>query len=334
MEYAYSNETLLEMYRNLKNGRIFTEKMHEAVYKGMIRSSFHTPYGQEAIGVGIVSAMRKTDWLGFTHRLQTGLIMRYDLYGFIAELYGLRDGVKLGSAFDYHIADLSDDGLHILFILGTLGGTYPMNTGFAWARKQQGKDEVCVIVQGDGACSEGTIYEGWNLAALYKVPAVYVIENNEWAMTVPLERQSTVPNISEKAAACGLPVQVIDGNNILEVRAAMDKALEQARRGEPNVVEMKTLRWEAHFIGQGNDYRHDQKKIARSQAEDDCVARYEQYLIEKGVLDQAYIDRLAVDLCGKIDEAMERAAKSEKPRFDDIYRKEYIYASPLTGGEL
>lgn len=334
MEYNYDKETLLEMYRHLKNGRIFTEKMHEAVYKGLIRSSFHTPYGQEAIGVGIVSAMRSDDWLAFTHRLQTALIMRYDMTEFIAELYGLQAGMKHGAAFDYHIADLSEEGLHILFILGTLGGTYPMNTGFAWARKFQGKDEVSVIVQGDGAASEGTIYEGWNIAALYKTPTVFVIENNEWAMTVPLERQSVVPNISEKAAACGLATQIVDGNDILAVRAAMDKALEQARRGEPNVVEMKTLRWEAHFIGQGNDYRHDKEKIADYQENNDCVKRYEDYLIEKGYLDQAAIDSIAQELTAKIDEAMEKAAQSEKPHYDDIYRKEYIYATPETGGDL
>ena len=114
MDQTYSKEQLLEMYYHLKNGRIFTLKMHEAVYKGLIRSSFHTPYGQEAIGVGIVSAMRKTDWLAFTHRLQTALIMRYDMTQFITELFGLRDGLKHGSAFDYHIGDYADDGVHVL----------------------------------------------------------------------------------------------------------------------------------------------------------------------------------------------------------------------------
>ena len=94
MDKTYSKEDLLELYRNLKFGRLFTLKMHEAVYKGLIRSSFHTPYGQEAIGVGVVSAMRKTDWLAYTHRFQTGMIMRYDPYGFIAELFGLHDGIK------------------------------------------------------------------------------------------------------------------------------------------------------------------------------------------------------------------------------------------------
>jgi TPP-dependent pyruvate/acetoin dehydrogenase alpha subunit len=334
MEYTYSNEQLLEMYRHLKMGRIFTLKMHESVYKGLLRSSFHTPYGQEAIGVAILSAMRKTDWLGFTHRLQTGLIMRYDLKDFIAELFGLRDSIKCGSAFDYHIADYKPDGLRILTLLGTLGGTVPMNTGFAWAKKLRGIDEVSVIVHGDGGCSEGSVYEGWNLAALYKVPAVYVIENNQWAMTVPLDRETANPNICEKAGACGLPYQIVDGNDILAVRHAMDIAIEKARKNEPNVVELKTLRWEAHFVGQGNDYRNDTDKIKAGMEKDDCVVRYENYLKERGLIDQAYIDNLAKELEAEVDNAIEEASKSERPRFDDIYRKEYIYANPETGGDL
>lgn len=334
MEYTYSKDQLLYMYHHLKNGRIFTLKMHEAVFKGLIRSSFHTPYGQEAIGVGIVSAMRKTDWLGFTHRLQTGLIMRYDMTKFITELFGLQDGIKHGSVFDYHLVDLKPDGLHILGGPGTLGGTVPLNTGTAWALKRQGKDEVCVIVHGDGGCSEGAVYEGWNLAALYKVPAVYVIENNKWAMTVPLRRQSSISIISEKAAACGLPVQVVDGNDILAVRHAMDVAIEKARKFEPNVVEMNTLRWDAHFVGQGNDYRDDKDAIKESMENDDCVKRFEKYLMEKGYIDQAYIDKLAAELSAAVDAAVEKASKSEKPKFVDIYRKEYIYANPETGGDL
>ena len=334
MEYTYSKEQLLEMYRNLKRGRIFTLKMHECVYKGLIRSSFHTPYGQEAIGVGVVSAMRKTDWLGFTHRLQTGLIMRYDLTEFIGELFGLRIGVKHGSAFDYHIADYKPNGLRIVTLLGTLGGTIPLNTGFAWANKVKGIDEVTVVCQGDCGCSEGSVSEGWNLAALYKVPAVYVIENNEWAMTVPLRRETFNPNICEKAAACGLSYQIADGNDILAVRHAMDIAIEKARNNEPNVVELKTLRWEAHFVGQGNDYRDDKEKIADYMANNDCVKRYETYLAERGLIDQKYIDDLTAELEAEIDKAIETASKSEKPKFEDIYRKEYVYANPETGGDL
>ena len=334
MDKIYTKEELLDMYRNLKFGRLFTLKMHETVYKGLIRSSFHTPYGQEAIGVGVVSAMRKTDWLAYTHRFQTGMIMRYDPYGFIADLFGLYDGIKNGTAFDYHLADLNETGKHILFILGTLGGTIPMNTGFAWARKMQGKDDVCVVVHGDGGCSEGAAYEGWNLAALHKTPNVYVIVNNGWAMTVPLRRESAVEDISAKAAACGLPAQVADGNNILKVRRVMEQALEMARNGQPNVVEFKTLRWEAHFVGQGNDYRDDKEKIQASMEDDDCVKNFERTLLAQGVLDQAYIDQFTAESQQHLDEMVERAAQSRKSTYDEIYTMEHLYATPETGGKL
>lgn len=332
MEYNYSKEQLLDMYYHLKRGRIFTLKMHECVSKGYLRSSFHTPYGQESIGVGIVSAMRKTDWLSFTHRLQTALIMRYDLYPFIAELFGTKDGIGYGSVFDYHCSDYEEN--RIMTILGTLGGVVPTNTGFAWGLKKQGKDEVAVIVHGDGGCSEGTVYEGWNLAALHKVPAVYVIENNEWAMTVPIERQTVNPTISDKAIPFGLSRQVVDGTDILAVRHAMDIAIEKARNFEPNVVEMKALRWEAHFVGQGNDYRNDKEKIEEYKKYHDPVTKYEKYLIERNLIDQAYIDNLAEAFTKEIDGYIEKASNAGKVEFEKVYAKGNIYANPETGGDL
>ena len=140
MEYGYSKEELLTMYYHLKRGRIFTLKMHDAVYKGLIRSSFHSPYGEEAVGVAIASAMGKNDWMNLTHRLQTAYLMKYDLVPFIAELFGLKGGLRNGAAFDYHLADYSEDGKHELYRLGTLGGVVPMSTGFAWSRKMKGKN--------------------------------------------------------------------------------------------------------------------------------------------------------------------------------------------------
>ena len=334
MEYPYSNEQLLEMYYHLKRGRIFTLKMHDAVYKGLIRSSFHSPYGEEAVGVGIVSAMQKKDWMNLTHRLQTGYLMKYELTPFIAELFGLKGGLKHGAVFDYHLSDYSENGTHELFRLGTLGGVVAMSTGFAWTRKQRGLGEAVVIPHGDGGCSEGVVYEAWNLAALYKLPTVYVINNNRWAMTVPLRRQTANPIISEKAAACGLSTQVVDGNDILAVRRAVEIGLEKARNFEPNVVEVNTLRWEGHFVGQGNDYRDDKDAIAEGKEHNDCVKRYEQHLMEKGLIDQEYIDQQAAKIEEEIDAAVEAASKSDKPAFSDVYRKEYVYANPETGGDL
>lgn len=334
MEVSYPTSDLLNMYHHLKRGRIFTLKMHECVNKGLIRSSFHTPYGQEAIGVGIISAMRDTDWFSGTHRLQTAFIMRWDLVGFIGELFGLDTGSGGGLIFDFHGSDYSKNGMHIGIGLGTLGGVVPQQTGFAWALKNQGKDEVMVVCHGDGGCSEGAVYEGWNIAALQKVPAVYVIENNAWAMTVPLKRESANPNISEKAAACGLPYQIVDGNDILAVRSAMDVAIQKARNFEPNVVEVKTKRWEAHFFGQPNDYRDDIDEIHEAMQNDDCVKRFEEYLLDKGIIDRAFINQTTAEIEAEIDSAIEKAARGQKPSFESAFNKRFIYATPETGGDL
>ena len=330
---SYSNEELLRMYYHLARGRIFTLKMHEAVNAGYIRSSFHTPWGQEAIAVGSACAMRKNDWLAPTHRDQCASIMRFDMYKFIAEIMAKGDGMADGTGFDYHVSDFSDD-VHMLCPLGCLGGMIPLYAGFSWALKQEGKDDVVVVFHGDGGCSEGAAYEGWNLAALYKSPIVFVIENNEWAMTVPIERQRVNPDVSDSCAALGLPIQKIDGNNILKVREAMDKALEMARNGQPNVVEMRTLRWEAHFVGQGNDYRPDIQKIQEYKEYQDCLANYEKYLLENNVCDQQYMDDLKAGFEKEITEMVEKAAKSELPKKEDIYTMDHVWATVETGGAL
>jgi TPP-dependent pyruvate/acetoin dehydrogenase alpha subunit len=335
MEYDYSKEELLDMYRHLKRARLFTLKMHEAVTKGLIRMSFHSPYGQENIAVGIVSALRKTDWFGYMHRSQSGLIMRYGAYKLIAELFGRKDGIKQGAAFDFHLMDVAEDGLRIAPYPAVLGGSAPMNTGLAFARKMLGKDEVVVAICGDGTCSEGAVYEAWNLAALYKVPIVFVIENNEWAMTVPLRRQSFVNDLSQKAAACGLPATIVtNGYDLLEVRRTMELAIAKARSFQPNVVEIKTVRWGAHCYGLDTSHRDDQDKVKDAMANKDCVKIYENYLLERGVIDQTYIDEFALTTDKTLDAEIERASSCEKPQFNDIYRKEFIYASPETGGDL
>ena len=159
---------------------------------------------------------------------------------------------------------------------------------------------------------------------MYKNPAVYIIDNNGRGMAVPLRRQTAVPDISKKAEACGLPAQIVDGSRILDVRRALDDAIIKARNDEPNVVEVKDIRWEAHYFGQNSDYRDDMDEVAYAKEHKDCVKIYEDYLVGKGVIDQAYIDRLTEELTKKMDEYVKRARQSEKPRFEDIYRKEYI----------
>lgn len=330
----YSNEELLRMYYNLARGRVFTLKMHEAVNAGLIRSSFHTPYGQEAIAVGVACSLRDSDYMAAGHRDQCASIMRYDTYQFIAEVMAKDDGMTHGIGFDYHISDLSD-GVRVLPPLGCLGGMTPMYAGFAWAiRRRDKNDDIVCVFQGEGSASEGATMEGWNLAALYKSPIVYVIENNKWAMTVPIEREMANPVVSEKAAAIGLPVQVADGNDILAVREVMDKAVEMARKGQPNLVELNTVRWGAHFVGQGDDYRGDREEVAESMEKDDCLVKYENYLLENGVCDRAYMDELKAQFEEEMDGYIKKAAECGITTKEKIYRKEHVWATVETGGEL
>lgn len=334
MEYNYSKDDLLNMYHHLKRGRLFTLKMHDCVFKGLIRSSFHSPHGQEAIGVGIMTAMKDKDWLGYTHRLQTALIMRYGLKEFIGELFGLRIGERKGTAFDFHLTDMKPDGKRIGLGLGTLGASYPLNAGIAYGLKLKKKDEIMVSVHGDSGCSEGACYEAWNLIAMQKLPMVVVIENNGWGMTVPQSRQSVNPDISDKAAACGLPAQIVDGTDILAIRNAMDTAIAKARNNEPSVIEMKCIRWDAHFFGQDNSYRDDADDIKYAMENKDPVLNYEKFLLDRGVIDQAFIDKKTEEINKEMDEAIEICAASEKPRAEDCINKDFVYASPETGGDL
>lgn len=333
---AYPKEELLSMYDKLKTARIFAETMEKAVFSGLIRSSFHTPLGQEATGVGIVTAARDTDWLGYTHRGQIILYERYGLQSLITELFGFKDGAGKGSTYDFHLGDYCEDGYRILSMPGTLGSGVPQNVGFAFARKYLGKDEVVIEPCGDGACAEGYVYEAWNMAALYKVPIVFVIENNGWGLSVPAERQAANTEYAKRAGACGLEYQVVeDGTDILQIREALDIAVEKARKNIPNVVQINNLRWGPHFIGMGSDYRHDLDRVAEARAgSGDCVKKFENYLIEKGLIDQEYVDKKSEEIKALVSECYEVAAKSERPTFDDLYRKDIIYATPETGGDL
>ncbi|SBW04317.1 putative Acetoin:2,6-dichlorophenolindophenol oxidoreductase subunit alpha [uncultured delta proteobacterium] len=331
---AYAKDELLAMYEHLARGRIFVARMNQAVNEGLIRTSFHSAYGQEAVDVGMLCAMKKTDWYVPNHRSQAGIIMRMDPYGFMAEVFGKRDGLFKGVAYDYHMADVSGD-VRIIPNSAVLGGQAPTATGFAFALKHMKRgDEVVVATYGDGAASEGPTSEAYNLASLFKVPIVFVIINNEWAMTVPLERQTTNPNISERAIPYGLSTQIADGNDVLAVRKAMEKALELARKGLPNVIEYKTLRLTDHFIGQGGKFRQDLDKVKEYSETRDCLKRFETYLIENNVTDQTAMDALKAQIAAEYEGMVERTKESPAASFEDIFTMENIYATPETGGPI
>lgn len=327
---SYSKEQLIEMYDQLVFGRTFSEKMEEAVYGGLVMGSLHLPHGQEAIQVGVLAAMKDQDYLSGTHRFQIGLAQRLGLQPLVDEILGRVTGVNKSVAFDFHCSDINKK---VLQCMGTLGSTYPTYTGFAWALKQDKKDSVVVIVQGDGACGEGVVYEAWNLAALFKVPVVYVIENNQWAEGSPITTHHTIENVSDKAAPM-LPTRVVDGNDVVAVREAMEIAIEQARKNEPNVVELKTYRWKGHFCGDPQESYMDMKKIEGLKVTDCPLKRFEEKLLKEGLITDVYIMETKERYVNEITAAFEQAKKEAFPTAEDVITHDWIYASPETGGDL
>lgn len=333
----YSKDELLKMYYNLAKSRTFILAMHDCVHAGLIRGSYHTQYGQEATGVGIATAMGKDDWVIPTHRGQSLVLTKFDLYEVACEMLSKRDGMAKGTAFDVFITDLEKE--HTLPLSGTLSGSIAHGAGAALAMKLQKIDGAFIAIQGDGGWSEGICYETANIASLLELPIVFVAEVNGWAMTVPQKREATNRHVAERVAPWGIEPHIIDiedGCDVVKIRQTMEEALEKARKGKPQIVEINNTRWEAHFLGQGNDYYTDEDiaEVEYAKKHRDCVKIMEQYLLENNVCDESYINKLKSDIQAEVDDAVSRAKECPMVSSEEIYTKEMIYASPETGGEI
>lgn len=329
----YPKQDLLDMYYHLVRGRVFNEKMHQSVNDGYIRTSYHTGYGEEGYQVAATSALRSDDWVVMSHRSQASAIMRLPMYPYVAEIFGKKDGMHRGCGFDLHISDMTGPG-YVGVRMSTLGSNVPMYVGFSWALKKKGKNQVAMLFVGDGAMSEGTCYEAMNIGSLYKVPMVLVINNNGWAMTTPLSRQSVDPDICKRAEAFHIPTFIVDGSDMIAMRKVMDEAVAIARTNQMVVVEVKQVRWGAHFYGHINNYRDDVEEMNYAIEHKDCLKLYEQYLLENGVCDEDHFAKVKAECDAEITDAVKRAAAAPLPTIEDIYYKENIYTTPETGGEL
>lgn len=334
MKYSgrkYSKEELLEMYEALAEARSFNIQMNEAVNKGYCRVAFHDSWGEEAYQIGMYFALKDNCWYSASHRSQNILMNLMGKEPLIAEVLCRRTGKRKGTAFDAHISDFENK---VMVQCALIGSATPIAAGFAWGLKQQGKDEVVVLDVGDGASSEGCSYEAWNLAKLHECPVVFCIANNEWAMTVHQTDETPNPNISEKMIPCGIQSTIVDGNDILAVREAVEDAIKLAEQNIPNAVECKMLRWHKHLIGHRDFERPDKDKLEWAFKHDDPLKRYEHYLIDEGVADEAYFEEVKARKEKEIYDIIEKCGNEEFASFEEIFNKDFIYANPETGGDL
>ena len=310
-EFMLDTSKRKEMLRTMLRVRSFEEKLNELYQNKVMFGSPHSYRGQEAIAVGVCSALEANDLIASYHRGTGHLVAKgADLYRLMCECLGRLDGYSKGRGGKMHMGDLS---FGFLGNTGTVGATVPVATGAALAAKIRGSTEVAVSFMGDGAMNQGVVHEAMNFAGLWKLPVIYVIENNYYAMTVSLEKSVAVKHLAERAAGYGLEGKVIDGNDVELVYEETRNAADKARRGEgATLLECLTYRWDGHFGGDpGTGYR------AREEIEEwkqRCpIKRLKEKLNGEGNLTEAEFEMLSASVYAELDEVAAKAQASPLP---------------------
>ncbi|MBI3909641.1 MAG: thiamine pyrophosphate-dependent dehydrogenase E1 component subunit alpha, partial [Armatimonadetes bacterium] len=247
-------ERLLHMYKQLVRLRAFEERVREIYMVSLMPGLAHLYIGQEAVAVGVCEALRQGDYLTSTHRGHGHFLAKGGDPGLmLAEIMGREAGYCRGKGGSMHIADIS---LGILGANGIVGAGIPIATGAALWMKISGQDRVVACFFGDGASNQGTFHEGLNLAALWRLPVVFICENNLYGISVRQDRHQKIADIADRAVAYGIPGEVVDGTDVLSVYESASRAVHRARNGDgPTLIECKVYRWLGHHAGDPAHYR-------------------------------------------------------------------------------
>ncbi|MGB9774983.1 MAG: pyruvate dehydrogenase (acetyl-transferring) E1 component subunit alpha [Anaerolineae bacterium] len=321
---SIDTEKLLWMYTNMLKIRRFEEKVGELFAAGKIPGFVHLYIGEEAVATGVCAHLRKDDYITSTHRGHGHLISKGgDLKLMMAELFGKRTGYCKGKGGSMHIADVD---LGILGANGIVGGGPPIATGAALAAKYKGTDQVAVCFLGDGASNQGTFHEGVNMASIWKLPVIFVVENNMYGISLSQTRSMRVQDIADRAAAYDIPGFVVDGNDVIAVYEAAGEAIQRARAGEgPALIECKTYRYRGHFEGDPMIYRsREEEEMWKAK---DPIPRFEAKLIEMGVLDAAKAREINEQILAQVEEAVRFAEESPWPSPEEVLEDVYTVAA-------
>ncbi len=301
---------LLELYKQMVLIRTFEERLETLFSKGLVKGTCHLYIGQEAVAVGACAALTGQDYVISNHRGHGHFIARGgDPKRIMAEMFGRVDGYSRGRGGSQHMADLSIGFLGSNGI--TCGGT-PIAAGAALRLKQAGRPGVVVSFIGDGATNQGVLYESLNMAAVWKLPVVYICENNFYGMSTPVEQVTAVGRLAERPAAFGVHAVTIDGNNVLGVHRAVAEARERATSGGgPQFVECTTYRFCGHSRGDPRVYRtRDEEAEAYALCP---IPQAQKLLLEQGLATQEVLDEVARRAEKMVDDCEAFARNSPMP---------------------
>jgi len=313
-------DKLLEMYRSMQRIREFESKVRDLSLAGEIPGFVHVSIGEEASSTGVCAALRTTDRITSNHRGHGHLIAKGGtLKQMMAEIFGKKTGYCKGKGGSMHIVDYS---LGILGANGIVGAGLPIATGSALAAVIAGKDDVTACFFGDGASNEGTFHESLNLAAVWKLPVIFVCENNGFGEFTPMQTVTSVRDIAQRAKAYNIPGVIVDGNNVVEVYQATTEAVARARAGEgPTLLECKTYRWEGHVVGEQafiGEEGYRQKSEIEEWKRKCPIIRYEQFLLSDAKLSKAEITKIVDETRAELDEAVKFARESALPDVSEV----------------
>ena len=307
-----------ELLRSMLLQRRFEERCAEAYALGRIGGFCHLYIGQEAVGAGAIAALREDDYIVTTYRdhgqaLARGMSPR----AIMAELFGRSDGCARGKGGSMHLFDRS---LNFLGGHGIVGGHVPLGAGVGFAIKYRGGDQVCLCFMGESVVNTGAFHEALNMAALWKLPVVFLIENNRYGMGTALERASSIHDIYMRAASYDMPRAFLDGQDVLAVRAGTLEAVKRARtESTPTLLEVRTYRFMGHSMSDAVSGTYRTKAELEEYMKRDPIMVLRMQMQEAGEIDDAGMTRLDEELKALVQDAWDFAEKSPEPPLESLY---------------
>ncbi|WNS81020.1 pyruvate dehydrogenase (acetyl-transferring) E1 component subunit alpha [Domibacillus sp. DTU_2020_1001157_1_SI_ALB_TIR_016] len=318
---SITDEKLRDLYKEMWLIRYFDEKVDQFFAKGLIHGTTHLCVGQEASAAGSIAVLEPRDKIVSTHRGHGHCISKEgDVNKMMAELFGRETGYCKGKGGSMHIADVEKGNLGAN---GIVGGGIPLAVGAALTSKMKNEDYVVLCFFGDGASNEGSFHESVNLAAIWDLPVVFICENNQYGMSGPVKDMTRVEHIADRAKAYGIPGEIVDGCDMIDIMNSVDNAVHRAREGGgPTLIEMKTYRWKGHSKSDAKKYRtREEENEWRAK---DGIKRFKEALIASGVLTEEEAKALQEEANQEIEEAVRFAEASPEPSIDTL--EEDVYA--------
>jgi pyruvate dehydrogenase E1 component alpha subunit len=312
------SELHVTMLRRMLLIRRFEEKAAEAYALGKIGGFCHLYIGQEAVAVGSLSALREDDYAISSYREHGQALIRGIPPGAVmAELFGKATGTSKGKGGSMH---LFDAGRRFMGGHGIVGGHIPLAAGIAFAVKYQAGDQVCVCYFGEAAVNIGAFHEALNMASVWKLPVVFLCENNRYGMGTAFERVAAVTDVVEHACSYDMAAELVDGMNVLTVYDATRRAVERARKGgHPTLLEVRTYRYMGHSMSDPLHGVYRTKDEVEEQKKKDPISQLAEKLKEEKTLDQAGLDAMDAEIKAQVDEAVKFADESPDPDPAELY---------------